>query len=137
MAIPFSQQLAAIQSGDLDNELTAKLAKCVAAVSALGGSATLTLKVRVKSTKKGRFELAVVSDTKLPAEAPLTVTLFGSEDGTLYTDNPREGRLFDEPKKLGDVVRASVEKVGAKIVSPVSVVDKASGEVIEVKPHLN
>lgn len=130
--IHFSEQLRMIRSGDLDAELTEKMADCVKAVDEQGGTATLTLKITVKRSgnNSGYFKVSATASTKLPKAEPIESILYGTQDGALWEDNPKQTRLFDQPAAIaGAELRESVEKVGGKIAH-VEVVDKRTGEVI-------
>ena len=128
----FSKQIQMIRNGDLDAELTEKMADCVKAVDEQGGTATLTLKITVKRSgnNSGYFKVSATASTKLPKAEPIESILYGTQDGALWEDNPKQTRLFDQPAAIaGADLREAVEQVGGKIET-VKIVNKTTGEVI-------
>ena len=137
--IPFSEQVKMIRGGELDAELSEKLAECVTAVDQQGGTATLTLKITVKRSgqNSGYFKVAASAETKLPKVEPMESILYGTQDGTLWEDNPKQTRLFDTVQRIGEDVRETVEKIGGRIVRPVEVTRETT-DVVEVEnKHMN
>ena len=132
--IPFSEQIKMIRGGELDAELSEKLAECVTAVDQQGGTATLTIKISVKRSGQntGYFKVSAATSTKLPKVEPMESILYGTQDGTLWEDNPKQKRLFDGVQRIGEDVRRTVEKIGGRIVQPVEV-PRADSGIAEVE----
>ena len=85
------------------------------------------------------FKVSATASTKLPKAEPIESILYGTQDGSLWEDNPKQTRLFDavQPAAIagaeahelpGD--KMSPGRVGVKVISPVEFVDKRTGEVI-------
>ncbi|MDY3115935.1 MAG: hypothetical protein SOR95_08180 [Sutterella sp.] len=139
MPITFSDQLKNIRSGELDEELAEALAKCVRAVNAKGGKASLTLKLSIQRSGEngGYLKVSSTYDAKLPKMTPIESILFADDDGILLDDNPRQGRIFDpeprrvEPKVLTQNFPTTVETIIPRQSTPV-VVNQDTGEIITI-----
>lgn len=90
----FSQQLAFLNRGIHDRDLTDALAEMATAVEERGGKAVLTLKLTLKQFKKsGRVQLDIDISTKLPKEDRDSEVLFVGPGGQLLRKDPNQEEL--------------------------------------------
>jgi ribosomal protein S28E/S33 len=93
---PFSQQLAFLSKGCLDEELTELLSEVVKAVRETGktGSLTLTLKVQMLNNRdENAVKITPAVKSKLPELAPYETIMFSTGDGDLLRDDPNQRKL--------------------------------------------
>lgn len=93
--------LSLVRRGDLIDDINTQLAEVVQAVDATGkaGALTITLKVVRKDLKSG--SMICITDKvkqKLPELPSPETMLYADADGELFEDDPRQGKLFDQPK---------------------------------------
>lgn len=138
--IPFSQQITQIRGGSLDDELTDALAECVRAVDEQGGTASLTLKISVKrsgKTNSGYVKVSADFSKKLPKPESIEAVLFATPDGALWEDNPKQERMFDKaPPQIERKCGQRIVEIMRQAAEPI-VVDRATGEVVEVTVNRN
>ncbi|VEA68510.1 Uncharacterised protein [Serratia rubidaea] len=93
---PFSQQLAYINKGTLDGELTEALAKVIKAVRETGkkGSVTLTLNCQMLNTRDENT-MKVTPNVKLsiPELERADTIMFSTADGDLLRDDPSQVQM--------------------------------------------
>ena len=110
---PFSQQMAFLNKGMLDDELTEELAELVKKVRETGKSGTLTLTLKVGMLNR-RDENAVkitpAVKTRLPEMAPFETIMFSTADGDLLRDDPQQRNLDLEVVPARE--RGAVTEVG-------------------------
>lgn len=93
---PFSQQLAFLSKGCLDDELTEALADVVKAVRETGKPGEITLKIKVSMLNKrdeNAVKLTPSVKTKQPEMAPYETIMFSTGDGDLIRDDPNQRKL--------------------------------------------
>lgn len=139
--IAFSEQVKMIRNGGLDMQITEELADCVRTVDEEGGTATLTLRLTIKRAGDNSGYVAVTDEVtkKLPKKPASKSILFATPEGTLWEDNPRQGKIFDTVQKIADDTRKCAEQIGGRIVQPVEVVDRETGNIITINTgnHMN
>lgn len=110
MPRPFTQVLAQLRFGELDEELTTKLAQLTLACAERGRSGTLQLTIHLKPGKAGQMEIVDEVRVKAPEAARGATLMFATPEGSLQRTDPRQLSL--------DGVR---------------VVDRGTGEIIDVQ----
>lgn len=93
---PFSQQLAFLSKGCLNDELTELMAEVVKAVRETGksGSLTLTLKVQMLNNRdENAVKITPAVKSKKPKLAPYETIMFSTGDGDLLRDDPNQRKL--------------------------------------------
>lgn len=96
----FSEFIAELNGGVANAQLTAKLAKVVAAVEEIGKSGSLTVTFNVK--KEGAMAIVGVEAKAKVPEHPINGSLyFFGANGVLCRDDPRQLKLknLDAPKR--------------------------------------
>ena len=93
--------LSLVRRGELIDDLNNAIAEVVQAVIITGekGRISLTLSIGTEETKAGT--IVTVNDkiaTKLPELSSPETRLWADEHGELFEDDPRQGKLFDQPK---------------------------------------
>lgn len=94
--VPFSQQVAYLSRGCLDEELTEALAEVVKAVRDTGKSGELTFKIKVSMLNmrdENAVKLTPSVKTKKPEMAPYETIMFSTGDGDLLRDDPKQHKL--------------------------------------------
>ena len=95
--VKFSQQLAHLSKGTIDNELTETLRDLVKAINdhQRGGKITLTLslKPKVKQGEVMYVEIQPEIKTEMPKVDRLASFMFPTTDGQLLRDDPDQGEL--------------------------------------------
>ncbi|MDE1896881.1 MAG: hypothetical protein KGH91_07385 [Rhodospirillales bacterium] len=102
---PFMDFIREQRNGVLHDELSDALQEAVAAVMNEGGTATLTLKITVKSADAGEGALMVKDDiiTKLPKQKASGSIFFASPENNLIREDPKQHKLpLQEIKRQSD-----------------------------------
>lgn len=99
-------------------DLSQRLGEVTAAVINTGKAGTVTLTVAVKPAKRGQS--AVMVETKLAAKIPSLEPdasfWFGTADGVLQKEDPRQTTMFERPMiEVGGVVETKVAPVAATV----------------------
>lgn len=92
---PFAAVLQDINGGQFADQLAHDLQNLVDAVREHGrkGKLTITLEVAPLRGNATAFTVAARRDLKLPQEEPMESVFFGTEDGNLVRDDPRQMAL--------------------------------------------
>ena len=112
---PFSQQLAFLSKGCLDDELTEALSDLVKAVRETGKSGELTLKLKVSMLNKRDENAVKITPTvkaKAPELAPYETVMFSTGDGDLIREDPNQRKLPLEEVPARS--RAEPQPIGAR-----------------------
>lgn len=116
MAIPFSQFLAHIRGGVIDNELTKQLEMGVNEAMRNGGKAVIGVQLTVDPHGRENRELHVTAKitAKMPQNPDLSEpSIYFGQRGNLLKDDPDQGKLeLDARRELRDLDRAN-EKLKA------------------------
>lgn len=89
----FYQFLGDVRAGELNDELTTKLALLVAAVQNTGKTGSLKLTIKITPTKSLAVEIDDEVDLKLPHLAKPSTILFPTVEGNLVVNNPMQRQL--------------------------------------------
>lgn len=99
----FNHVIAALNYGSTLEELSERLSQCVAASRDTGKASTLNLTLKIKPHRNGQYELAEKITTKIPDPERGITLMFGTPDGNLTRDDPRQIQLdlrtVDEPAR--------------------------------------
>ena len=95
---PFSQQLAHMAKGSLDDTLTDELAELVKAINDTRQSGTITLKLELKPKVAANGEVIMIDvkpdyTVKPPAMPLLGATMYPTADGDLLRSDPDQAQL--------------------------------------------
>lgn len=93
---PFSQQLAFLNKGTLDAEVTEKLEQLVKAVRETGKGGDIILKLTVQPlNKRNEDQLRIIPDVKLklPELEKAETIMFSTADGDLLRDDPNQIKM--------------------------------------------
>ena len=92
----FLEFLQTFRRGELLADGDAKLSELVEAISATGGSGSMTLKIALKPNKAGQIEIVPDLTIKKPARALGTGIYFATDDGRLTRRDPHQMDIEDE-----------------------------------------
>lgn len=95
-ATPFSQQLAFLNRGTLDFELTEAMAELVKAVRQTGKAGELVLKIKVgklNARDEDALKLTPAVTIKVPQMPAYESVMFSTADGSLLRDDPKQRKL--------------------------------------------
>jgi len=82
-----------LRAGATQEELSNKLAEAVCMARETGKQAEVTLKLIVKPVGDGQYELRDKVATKIPEHQRGMTLMFGTPDGNLMRDDPRQRNL--------------------------------------------
>lgn len=85
--------VAQLRGGITQEELSEKLAEAVQMARETGKPAEVTLKLTVKPVGDGQYELRDKVTAKIPELARGMTLMFGTPDGNLMRDDPRQKKL--------------------------------------------
>lgn len=106
----FLQVMQTHDGGEVCNELADAQRQCIEAVALAGKGATITLVIGYLPAAKGAFAVAFSKPkVKLPAPKPNVSLWFGTEDGQLTRNDPRQKEL--PLKTVPDPLEAPARKV--------------------------
>ncbi len=89
----FSYTINQLRHGLTQEELSEELNRCVQAAQDTGKSARLTLELTIKPTGGGQYLLTDKISTKLPTLDREATLMFGTPEGNLTRDDPRQSKL--------------------------------------------
>lgn len=90
----FTHVVNQLNFGATQEELSEKLNECVQRSRETGKSAEITLKITVKPNgSTGQYELRHKIATKIPALDPGATIFFGTPEGNLTRDNPKQEKM--------------------------------------------
>lgn len=89
----FNHVIAALNYGATLEELSERLSQCVAASADTGKVSTLKLELKIKPHRNGQYELAEKISAKIPDPERGITLMFGTPDGNLTRDDPRQVQL--------------------------------------------
>ena len=91
----FRHTLGMLRYGEMEKELTDALAECISRAQTSGKVTELTLKIKIKPRQNtGQYLIEDDITTKLPKRLKEETLLFGTPDGNLQREDPRQ-RSFD------------------------------------------
>lgn len=96
MKTPFSQQIAYLSRGSLDDELTEALAEVVRAVRETGKPGVLSVQLKVQrlnARDENAVKITPKVTTKCPQLAPYESVMFSTYDGDLLRNDPNQRTL--------------------------------------------
>lgn len=93
---PFSQQIAFLNKGALDDELTEELAEVVKQVRQTGKKGEVTLTITIQMLDKRHEDALKITPkvkTSIPTLDPYTTIMFSTADGDMLRDDPNQRSL--------------------------------------------
>lgn len=85
--------IAQLRAGATQEELSEELSHAVNMARETGKPAEVTVKLTVKPVGDGQYELRDKITTKLPEQQRGMTLMFGTPDGNLMRDDPRQSKL--------------------------------------------
>lgn len=92
-----SEILAEVSGGDVDKEIAVQLAETVQACQNSGKKGKVVLTINVAPGPK-MIGLSVDVKATKPRPTLEAALMYTDEKGSLFVENPRQGKLFDGPK---------------------------------------
>lgn len=89
----FTDTLATLRFGAVNEELSKAMAEAVLAASTNGGKAEVVLKLQIKAGKAGQIEIGDQVLVKLPKAERGTTLMFATPEGNLQRNDPRQPDL--------------------------------------------
>jgi len=104
----WNSTVASLRQGITQEELSAKLAEAVCMARDTGKQAKVSLEITVKPIGDGQYELRDKVSAKIPEHQRGITLMFGTPDGNLMRDDPRQRSLElravdDTPEELKTV----------------------------------
>lgn len=95
MARSITDTLRDLRRGTFADEATQKLAALVSAVSDTGKPGTLTIELKLKAASRAAGALIITDriTVKMPVDTPDETMMFGTVEGSLVTDDPKQKKL--------------------------------------------
>lgn len=87
---PFTDTIAALNYGAVNDELSAEMQKLVDACDKTGKSGSLTLTLKVKPGKAGQMEIVDEFKLKLPTFNRPSTLMYSTPEGNLTRNDPRQ-----------------------------------------------
>jgi hypothetical protein len=105
----FNVVIAGLNYGNTLEELSERLSQCVAASRDTGKASSLTLTLKIKPHRNGQYELTEKVAAKIPDPERGITLMFGTPDGNLVRDDPRQIQL--DLRTVDDAPRTNLKEV--------------------------